>query len=240
MTDPVLPDHEQAHPPGVHHRSPLIAAIAVAVGAIALLLLAGITITRHPFAIDRTIIVAVHGAGPVWLRQAMIDVTALGSSTVLTVVVAASAALLLVRGLWLTAVLTVAATATGALAVQVLKSLFARTRPDIVDHLVTVGGASFPSGHSANSAIVYLTLAGLLAQVARGSATRRFLLVAAVLLVTWIGASRVYLGVHWPSDVLAGWSFGTLWALGWWLAGARARATLLSGRDQTPNRSRAA
>lgn len=241
MTDPVLlPDHEEAHPPGVHRRSPLIGALAVAAAAVALLLLAGVTITRHPFAFDRAIIVAVHGAGPVWLRQAMIDMTALGSTTVLTVAVAASAGLLLVRGLWLTALLTVAATTTGALTVQLLKSLFARTRPDVVDHLVTVGGASFPSGHSANSAIVYLTLAGLLTQIARGSATRRYLLVAAVLLVAWIGASRVYLGVHWPSDVLAGWSFGTLWALGWWLAGARARVALLGDRDQTPSRSRAA
>jgi membrane-associated phospholipid phosphatase len=112
--------------------------------------------------------------------------------------------------------------------------VFARTRPDIVDHIVTVGGASFPSGHSANSAIVYLTLASLLTQVVRGHDTRRFVLVAAALLVTAIGSSRVYLGVHWPSDVLAGWSFGTLWALGWWLAGARARAALVRDPDLSP------
>ena len=201
----------------------------MAVAAIGLLLLACVAITRHPFAFDRAIVVAIHGAGPVWLRGAMIDVTALGSTTVLTLVVAASTGLLLVRGLWLTAALTVAATATGAGMVQVLKALFARTRPDVVDHIVTVGGASFPSGHSANSAIVYLTLAGLLTQVVRGRATRRYLQGAALALVAAIGASRVYLGVHWPSDVLAGWSFGMLWALGWWLAGARARTALLGG-----------
>lgn len=230
MTDPaVLPTHEEARPPGVRGASPLMAALAVAGAAIGLLLLAGVAITRHPFAFDRAIVVAIHGVGPVWLRQAMVDVTALGSTTVLTLVVVASAGLLLVRGLWLTAALVVAATATGAGMVQALKALFARTRPDVVDHLVTVGGASFPSGHSANSAIVYLTLAGLLTQVVRGRATRRYFQAAALALVAAIGTSRVYLGVHWPSDVLAGWSFGMLWALGWWLAGARARKALLGG-----------
>src|SRR3546814_7679126 len=74
---------------------------------------------------------------------------------------------------------------------------------------------SFPSGHSANSAIVYLTIATLLAQVVDTRGARNFILVAAGLLVAAIGCSRVYLGVHWPTDVLAGWSFGTFWALGW-------------------------
>jgi undecaprenyl-diphosphatase len=82
---------------------------------------------------------------------------------------------------------------------------------------------SFPSGHSANSAIVYLTLATLLTQAIRGAALRRYVVGAAIALVFAIGVSRVYLGVHWPSDVLAGWSFGALWALGWWAIGARIR-----------------
>jgi membrane-associated phospholipid phosphatase len=231
---PVLPDHEEARPAGVRDPSRLLWAGAVAALAVGALLLLGTAITRHPFAFDRAIILAVHGAGPVWLREAMIDVTALGSTTVLTLAVATGAALLVVRGLWLTAALVVAATASGSMVVVALKSLFARTRPDFVDHIVTVGGASFPSGHSANSAIVYLTLASLLTQVVRGHATRRFVLTAAALLVTAIGCSRVYLGVHWPSDVLAGWSFGTLWALGWWLAGARARSALVRAWDVTP------
>ena len=224
---PMLPDREEPHPPGIRDLSPLLAAAGVAAAAVGAMLLLGATIARHPFAFDRAIVVRVHGAGPHWLEHAMVDLTALGSTTVLTLAVAASAGLLLVRRLPVTAALVVAATVSGALAVRGLKALFARTRPDIVDHLVAVSGASFPSGHSANSAVVYLTLAGLLAQVARGAAIRRYVLAAAVLLVGAIGASRVDLGVHWPSDVLAGWSFGTLWALGWWLAGARARAALL-------------
>jgi undecaprenyl-diphosphatase len=101
-----------------------------------------------------------------------------------------------------------------------------RARPDLVPHLVDAGGYSFPSGHATSSAVVYLTLASLAGQVTPNRAARRYLLVVAVLLVGAIGCSRVYLGVHWPSDVLAGWSFGTLWALGWWTATARARAAI--------------
>src|SRR3546814_7587701 len=97
------------------------------------------------------------------------------------------------------------------------------------DLLVEVSSMSFPSGHSANSAIVYLTIATLLAQVVDTRGARNFILVAAGLLVAAIGCSRVYLGVHWPTDVLAGWSFGTFWALGWWALGAWIRIKRSTG-----------
>ena len=210
---------------------PALAAASVCAAGIALLLLAGFVIDRHPFGFDRTIILALHGAGPPWLRKAMIDITALGGGTVLTIVVVATAALLLAQRLWVTALLIVTATWSGSLVVQLLKGLFGRSRPDIVDHIVAAGGMSFPSGHSANSAIVYLSIAGLVTQIVRGRAERNTIVVLTVLLVGAIGVSRVYLGVHWPSDVLAGWSFGTLWALGWWLAGAKARAGLVDQRE---------
>ncbi len=80
--------------------------------------------------------------------------------------------------------------------------------------------------HAANSATVYLTVAALSTQVLRQSAARTYTVVVAVLLVGAIGLSRIYLGVHWPTDVLAGWSFGTLWALAWWWATERARASI--------------
>ena len=210
----------------VLHLPPALAAAAVCAAGIGLLLLAGVAIARWPFAFDRTIVVALHGAGPGWLRGAMIDITALGGGTVLTMVVTASVALLLARRLWLTAGLVLVATWSGSLVVQALKLQFGRARPAIVDPIVAVGGMSFPSGHAANSAIVYLTLAGLVTQVVRGRTERNLVVALTVLLVGAIGTSRVYLGVHWPSDGLAGWSFGTLWALGWWLAGAKARTTL--------------
>ncbi|WP_176500711.1 phosphatase PAP2 family protein [Sphingomonas sp. HMP9] len=164
--------------------------------------------------------------GPSWLPNVAIDVTALGGGIVLTLVVVVVTGLLIVQRLWLTALATLAASITGGLIVDFVKAQVNRPRPDIVEHLVTVSNMSFPSGHSANSAIVYLTLAGLASQVTENRATRRYLLVVAILLVGAIGCSRVYLGVHWPSDVLAGWSFGTLWALAWWLATARVRASI--------------
>ena len=223
----VLPDHEEPSPAGVRNPSRILWAAGVGAVAIALMLVAGLVISHRAFAFDQRIIVALHGAGPPWVRKVMIDITALGGGTVLTMVVAATAGLLLVRRLWVTALLIVCATLSGSLVVDLLKAQFGRARPAIVDHIVQVGGQSFPSGHAANSAICYITLAALLTQVTRGHATRRYVLVLAILLVGAIGASRVYLGVHWPSDVLAGWSFGTLWALAWWMAGARARAALV-------------
>ena len=142
------------------------------------------------------------------------------------IVVVIVAGLLIVQRLWLTALAIVASSVSGNIIVELVKLHVARPRPDIVVHLVTVTHMSFPSGHSANSAIVYLTLAGLASQVTQDRATRAYMLVVAILLVGAIGCSRVYLGVHWPSDVLAGWSFGTLWALAWWLATARVRSSI--------------
>ena len=161
--------------------------------------------------------------GPQWLERAMIDITALGGVTVLVLVVTIAVGLLLTARLWLTAALVLAATIGGSLAVDLAKALVGRARPAVIDHLVQVHSASFPSGHSANSAIVYLTLATLITQIIDRPALRWYVIVVTVLLVTAIGCSRVYLGVHWPSDVLAGWSFGTLWALAWWAIGARIR-----------------
>ena len=85
---------------------------------------------------------------------------------------------------------------------------------------------SFPSGHSTSSAVVYLTLAALGDAGHSYRTARRALLTGAVLLVGAIGLSRVYLGVHWPPDVLAGWSLGTAWAIGWWEATAVARGSM--------------
>jgi undecaprenyl-diphosphatase len=161
--------------------------------------------------------------GPHWLQPTMLDVTALGSGAVLTIVILVTLGALLVARRRLTAALVFAATVSGSLSVDLAKALVARARPDVVPHLVEVSSLSFPSGHSANSAIVYLTLATLLAQVIERAALRRYVAVVAALLVAAIGISRVYLGVHWPSDVLAGWSFGALWAVAWWSIGARLR-----------------
>lgn len=215
-----------AEPPAPATRRPprLLLAAAAGSGLIALLLFASMLTDAAPFGWDRTILLAVRGAGgAAWVRAAMIDLTALGDGLVLTLVVLVAAGWLLVARRPLTAGLVVAATASGGWLAAKAKLFVARPRPDLVDHLVPVSGLSFPSGHATNSAIVYLTLASLVTQVERGRAERRYILLVALLLVGAIGVSRVYLGVHWPSDVLSGWCVGTLYALLWWWIGARLR-----------------
>ena len=204
---------------------PLIGVGLLALAALVMLGL-GLLVAPLPFAFDRAVMTAVRGVGPDSIRRAAIDVTALGGGTVLTLVVVAAAGLLLAQRLWLTALILALSTWTGGQVVQLVKASVGRARPDLADRLVPVASASFPSGHAANSAIVYLSLAALASQVVRARGPRAYLFGAAVTLVALIGASRVYLGVHWPSDVIAGWSFGALWALGWWWVASAARTAV--------------
>lgn len=230
-----LPDIE-THPPGVARPSHLLYALGFLSLAVAVALLIGFTVARYPFGFDRQILLAFripgdlgHPIGPEWLREAMIDFTALGGGPVLTSVVVIALGLLAVRRLWLTAGLVLAATLLGSILSAQAKLLFARPRPDLVDHLVEVRGLSFPSGHATNSAIIYLTLALIISQVVPGRRTRAYIIGVAVLLAGIIGISRVYLGVHWPSDVLAGWTIGSCWALAWWSLGAWLRGRIAAG-----------
>ena len=196
--------------------------------------LAGEMIEGETTAFDKDILLALRHAdnpalpvGPAFLESSMIDITALGGTTVLTLVSMLAISFLLLRGRWRQALLAAFATGAGAIMGKLLKSLFARPRPEVVPHLVEVTSLSFPSGHSLNSAIVYLTLAVLLARSFEERRLRAYTIVVAVLLVLTIGFSRVYLGVHFPSDVLAGWSIGAAWALMMGLV-----ATLLQRRHQ--------
>lgn len=206
--------------------APLIGAGVGAV-AVALLLLIGLVVAGQPLAWDRAILLGLRAwHGPAWLPDAARDVTALGSGTVLTTVALAAVGLLLAQRHLLTALALAGAALSGSWAVALLKTQVGRPRPTIVEHWAVVHNQSFPSGHAASSALIYLTLAALASQVTSGRGVRAYLIGVAVLLTGAIGVSRVYLGVHWPSDVLAGWSFGTLWAIGWWQATATARRSL--------------
>jgi undecaprenyl-diphosphatase len=150
--------------------------------------------------------------GPAWLPEAMTDLTAFGSPTGLLLIGGLVIGYLLLSGKVRTALFILAATAGGGLLGSLLKLVYARPRPTLVPHLADVASASFPSGHATDSAIVYLTLAALLARTVETRALRLYIIGAAILLTLLIGSSRVYLGVHWPSDVVAGWTFGAAWA----------------------------
>jgi undecaprenyl-diphosphatase len=151
--------------------------------------------------------------GPRWLAEAARDVTALGSVSVLTLVVCAVGGFLVLVRRWRTLALVVGSTVGGAVVNTLLKSLFARPRPTVVPHLTHVLTESFPSGHAMLSAIVYLTLGAVVAQLVERRRQRAYLVGVALALTLVIGLTRVYLGVHYPTDVLGGWMAGLAWAL---------------------------
>ena len=142
----------------------------------------------------------------------MLDITALGGVTVLTIITALAACYLLTASKPALAMFAVGAVGGGALLGTLLKATYARTRPNVVEHLVGTYSASFPSGHAMNSAVVYLTLAILLARAQTSHGLRIYLISVAICLTLLVGLSRLYLGVHWPTDVAAGWVVGGIWA----------------------------
>jgi undecaprenyl-diphosphatase len=155
--------------------------------------------------------------GPRWTQTVVRDVTALGGAVVMAlVVVAVCGFLLLTRRhhmMWLVLAATIGATAINS----TIKNVVRRERPQIVPQLTDVSSESFPSGHSAMSAAVYLTLGGLLAQTVSHRRVKLYFLALAMLATGLVGLSRVMLGVHYPTDVLGGWMTGLLWALCCWL-----------------------
>lgn len=151
--------------------------------------------------------------GPEWLEFAARDVTALGGFTVLTLLTLCALGYLIIAKKYADgAVLAVSVLGATAIS-QMLKVGYARPRPDLVAHSVETLGASFPSGHATLSAAAYLTIGALLAHAQGGTRVKTYIHVVAVLLTLLVGVSRVYLGVHWPTDVLAGWCLGAAWAI---------------------------
>jgi undecaprenyl-diphosphatase len=155
--------------------------------------------------------------GPRWMVSAALDITALGSATVLGLTVFAVAGFLLLQGLWRRALFVTVASFGGWFINSALKQWFQRPRPDIVPHLRDVMTMSFPSGHALQSAAVYLTLGALSMHIARRRLAKWYCMAVATLATALVGASRVYLGVHYPTDVLAGWLIGLSWALLCWM-----------------------
>ncbi len=152
-------------------------------------------------------------AGPSWLREAARDITALGGATVLLIFTFVAAGYLLMVRDYYAAGLLLLATWAGQAVCMALKYSLNRARPDVVPHWDHVMTSSFPSGHSMMAAVVYLTLAVIIANFVRGRRLKSYIVAVAVLLTLLVGVSRVVLGVHYPTDVLAGWTAGLIWAL---------------------------
>lgn len=202
--------------------------LLLAVLAWAFLKIAGEVLEGDAHAVDLMILqwcrVPGHAAqpiGPQWWQESMRDLTALGSPAVLVLAVGATWGYLMLAGRRSLAWLTTGATGGGLLLAMGLKGLFSRDRPDTLYHATVASGYSFPSGHAMMSAVVFLTLAALLARVVPGTRLRWYIVGVAMLLSGLTGLSRVYLGVHWASDVAAGWAAGAAWAMGWWLIADR-------------------
>ena len=177
---------------------------------IGLVLAWGVMLLFGAMEFDRGLLLFFYAAEQPNIATAARWVTELGGAAVLLPVTGFGAGMLLYRRDWRGALLLAGITLSGRLLVALQKDLSARVRPDAQGHLVPVESLSFPSGHAANAAMVWLCLALLLPRTARG---RLFAIWGAVWLALAVGLTRVVLGVHWPSDVIGGWAFGLFWTL---------------------------
>lgn len=176
-------------------------------------------------ALDRQLLLAMRmpgdpsdPIGPRWAEEAVRDVTALGGFTVLTLLTIVATLLLIFHGRRRQALIFAATVVLAQLSNDLLKTFYDRDRPALVAHGSYVYSQSFPSGHSAMAAAVFLVLATVVASVEGRRRTKALIYGVAITAVVAVGLSRVYLGVHWPTDVLGGWCLGISWALVAWLA----------------------
>jgi undecaprenyl-diphosphatase len=198
------------------HGRTLLAVLAIVLGVWGLISLTDTVQEGHTQKFDmRVILWFVHHPGPAWLSDMARDITALGGVAVLTLVTLAVVGYLIIiiarkRG---AAMLVVVAVVGGLLIGSLLKHFIDRDRPPREFQTTYVFTHSFPSGHSMLSAVTYLTLGALLAQVMKGRLLKLYFVTLALVLTFLVGLSRVYLRVHWPTDVLAGWTAGLVWAI---------------------------
>ena len=161
--------------------------------------------------------VAGQPRGPWWLQEAAADLTSLGGISVLTLFAVIAFSFLLIQRKRLSALLLVVGLAGGVALSEGLKALFERARPPAAYQAVETLNASFPSGHALLSTVFYLTLGVMLTRAFPQKRFKAFVLGSAILIALLIGLTRVYLGAHWATDVLAGWSVGAAWAMALWL-----------------------
>jgi undecaprenyl-diphosphatase len=170
-----------------------------------------------------------------WVAAVMRDLSGLGSTAVLTLFTVTAVGYLAVVRARLIALLVAAAVITGSVGVNLLKAQFGRARPGPEFAELVAPGMSFPSGHATVSAIVFLTVAALIADTRSRVVEKSYILAVATLMALLVGLSRIALGVHWATDVVAGWDFGAAWALAWlWVARALKRRFAGSFRGEAP------
>jgi undecaprenyl-diphosphatase len=208
----------------------LAAGLIVATGLLGFVDLMGVARDAAPHAFDSRILLAFRVAGhpndpigPIWLEGAVRDITSLGSTIVLALVTLAVIGHLLLMRQRANALFVAVAVVGGQALASLLKHSIDRPRPELVSHLVAVHTPSFPSGHSMMSAVVYLTLGMVAARFLRGRLAKAHVMGLAVMATLAVGVSRLYLGVHWPSDVFGGWCAGFAWAMLCWLVAHRLR-----------------
>ena len=211
-----------------HELGWLIAGLTVCLLLWGFLALASEVMEGDTTALDTRILVSLRKAddpsrpiGPAWVETALLDLTAIGGPTVLGLVVLSVVGFLALQGRYRTALVVLITAATGEVANIAMKNVFLRARPTVVPHLRDVASTSFPSGHAMESAIIYLTLGAMLMRLAERRITKLYVMGMAIFLTFLVGASRVYLGVHYPTDVIGGWILGFLWASLCWLVAQR-------------------
>ncbi len=218
-------------------RTEVVLVAALAVIAVAVLAFAGIADEMSEgdaHAFDMAVLQTLHPdaanpsdpIGPHWLDHAAIDLTALGSVAVLAALSLGAAGFLVLHRKWIEAVIIAVAFGGGLAISQALKGVFARERPPEMYRSAEILNASFPSGHALLSAVVFLTLGAMLAQAAKGRVARAYVMGVAIAMTLLVGVTRIYLGVHWTTDVLAGWAAGGAWATACWLAERRLKTWL--------------
>jgi undecaprenyl-diphosphatase len=200
--------------------APLLALLAVTSGLLlAFLQIADEMIEGEMEAFDRTILMMFRDPadphtviGPSWVHEMVRDVTALGSFSLLALIVVAVCVYLYLARMKSAALFVLASVLGGTVLSTMLKMGYNRPRPELTT-MSEQFTASFPSGHAMLSAVTFLTLGALLARFAPTNRLRAFSIFGALVLTLLVGMSRLYMGVHYPSDILAGWCLGSAWAL---------------------------
>ena len=202
----------------------VVALLVLAVATNLFLSVAGEVREQETGSIDRRVLIALRvpghpgtPIGPHWLVEMARDLTSLGSIAVLSVIVLIVVGLVLSLRQRREALVLLIAAGGGLVMTAFLKDLFGRARPEAIYRAVEVSRSSFPSGHAMLSAVVYLSLGALCAGYVRPRLVKTYIMAVAMTLTLLVGVTRIYLGVHWMTDVLAGWSVGAAWATACWL-----------------------